>query len=400
MMGRISLASLAPAALAPAALAIIALAGCGGGSSSSSSSSSSATTPLVTPGQRPSSSVQAVAYVAGAPIPKASFDHWLGVERAMGGTANADHRALGFLITSSWVVGEATDRHLSVSEAEVQKRLQEVEHRSFPKQAALSEFLAKSHQTTDDLLARVRLELLQGRIVGQVTSRRASSQRKAILARFQQNFQTHWKRLTSCLPAYVMEDCKQYKGGRETGLFATTHSTGSASSGGSHAATSPAGEVYTPPGSFSVSSPAFERNGAIPSQYTCDGKGVSPPLQWQKVPKGAAALVLFVIDDSSAKSNGGIRWVVGGIDPKSHGVAAGKIPAGGIVGTNTAGKAAYGAICPAKGHTDTIEFVMYALKRRIALSPGFQPSTAEREYGPTKDLLGQAAVTYAVYHRP
>lgn len=381
------------ASLAPVALAVTALVGCGGGGSSPSSQ----TTPLVTPGKKPTASVDAVAYVSGTPIAKTSYEHWLGVEKAMGGTTNADHRALGFLITSSWVVGEAAARHLSVSEEDVKKRLAQVEKQSFTKPGALNAFLAKSHQTNDDLMARVRLELLQDKIAGQVTSSVSSARRKAHLTAFERNFQAHWRRVTDCLPAYVMEDCKQYKGGREANLFNTPSN---AAKGSQEAARpTPAGEVYTPPGAFSVASPAFERNAPIPSQYTCDGQGVSPPLQWQKVPKGAAALVLFVIDDSSAKSNGGIRWVVGNIDPSSSGVAAGKVPAGGIVGTNTAGKAAYGPICPAKGKTDTIEFVLYALKRKIALTPGFQPSTAEQEYGPTKDLLGQAAVTYAVYHR-
>jgi len=31
---------------------------------------------------------------------------------------------------------------------------------------------------------------------------------------------------------------------------------------------------------------------------------------------------------------------------------------------------------------------------------GFQPAVAESEYGRGHDLLGSAAVTYAVYHRP
>jgi hypothetical protein len=117
------------------------------------------------------------------------------------------------------------------------------------------------------------------------------------------------------------------------------------------------------------------------------------------VPAKAAELVLFVIDDNSSGKSGGIRWIVGGIDPSSTGVAAGKVPAGGIVGTNTAGKASYSAICPAKGKSDTIEFVMYALKKKIALSPGFQPSTAEAKYGSGKLLMGSAAVNYGTASR-
>jgi hypothetical protein len=43
---------------------------------------------------------------------------------------------------------------------------------------------------------------------------------------------------------------------------------------------------------------------------------------------------------------------------------------------------------------------MYALSKKIPLTPGFQPAVAEREYGPSKLILGSPAVTYADYHRP
>jgi phosphatidylethanolamine-binding protein (PEBP) family uncharacterized protein len=401
-----------------AALPLVVLAGCGGGGGGSSSSggSSSFATPGA-PGSHALASGEAVAYISGAPVLKSSYEHWLAVEQATGGTSNAGHRALGFLLTSSWVLGEAAARHISVPEAEVKKRLETVEHHSFPKSAQLQAYLSHAHETSEDLLARVRNEMLLQRIASDVASRHPSSQRTAVLASFQKSFQAHWKALTSCLAAYVMEDCKQYKGAPENLTASTSGSSsssasGSASrstSGGSKSGGSPSGsassgssasrQVYTAPGAFSISSSAFERNGAIPAQYTCAGTGVSPPLSWEKVPSGAAELVLFVIDDNSTGSSGGIRWIVGGIDPSSKGVAAGQTPPGGIVGTNTAGKAAYSAICPAKGKSDTIEFVMYALKKTISLSAGFQPAVAEHDYGAGKLILGQAAVNYAVASR-
>lgn len=385
-------------ALSVAALAALALAGCGGSKPSSQAST------FATPGTAAQhvSSSEVVAYVSGTPILKSSYAHWLSVENALGGGGNASHRALGFLITSSWVLGEAQARHISVPESEAHQRLEKLIHQSLPKKGQLASFLAKSHESENDLLARVKVELLTSRIASQVTAGKSSeAERKAVLTGFERRFQAHWKSVTDCMPAYVMEDCKQYRGGRENLSAPSASSASSGSkSGGGHAASSSSGEVYSAPGAFAVLSSAFERNGAIPKEYTCDGKGISPPLQWEKVPSKAAELVLFAIDDSNAKSSGGIRWVVGGIDPKSTGVAAGKLPAGGIVGTNTAGKAAYSPICPDRGHTDTIEFVMYALRKPISLSPGFQPAVAEHEYGSTKDILGQAAVTYAVYHRP
>jgi phosphatidylethanolamine-binding protein (PEBP) family uncharacterized protein len=284
-------------------------------------------------------------------------------------------------------------------------------HESFPKAGSLKKYLAKSGETEADLLARIKVELLASKIAGKVATGKSSSQRTALLSAFEKNFHEHWKAYTDCKAGYVMEDCKQYKGKPEdlkaTSSKSSRSSSGSsgssASSGTSSSSTNSAsgssGEVYTAPGAFSISSSAFERNGQIPAEYTCAGAGISPPLSWEKVPSKAAELVLFVIDDNSSGSSGGIRWVVGGIDPSSTGVAAGKTPPGGIVGTNTAGKAAYSPICPDKGKSDTIEFVMYALKKTIPISPGFQPSQAEADYGSGKLLMGQAAVTYGLASR-
>jgi phosphatidylethanolamine-binding protein (PEBP) family uncharacterized protein len=384
------------------------LAGCGGGSSAATSSTVPASPAVSTQGTN--SSVDAVAFVAGTPIPKASYHHWLAVEQALHAAGSPSHLALGFLITSEWMLGEAAARGITVSEAEVKRRLSGLEHKSFPKAGSLQAYLSKAHETEADLLARIKVELLASRIAAKISAGKSAAQRSALLSGFQKNFQAHWKALTSCDHGYVMEDCKQYKGAPEAGVApGSTSSTasgspssrgsGSSGSSSSSANSNSSGEVYTAPGAFSLTSSAFERNGAIPAQYTCAGAGISPPLSWQKVPAHAAELVLFVIDDNSDGSSGGIRWIVGGIDPSSTGVAEGKVPPGGIVGTNTAGKAAYSPICPAPGKSDTIEFVMYALSKTIPLSSGFQPSQAEAEYGGGKLILGQAAVTYGVASR-
>jgi phosphatidylethanolamine-binding protein (PEBP) family uncharacterized protein/uncharacterized membrane protein YgcG len=387
------------------------LAGCGGGSSSTSTPSVPASPAAAAPTQGKATTADAVVYVSGTPIAKASYQHWLAVETALGAAGSPSHQALGFLITSEWVLGEAAARHIEVSEAEVKQRYAQLVHQSFPKAGSLQQYLAKSGETEADLLARIKVELLAAKIAAKVMAGKSSAQRSTLLSAFESNFHAHWKGYTDCKPGYVMEDCKQYKGKPEnlavTGSSKASSSKASssrASSSGSSASStnggsSSSGEVYTAPGAFSIASSAFERNGSIPAQYTCAGAGISPPLSWTKVPAKAAELVLFIIDDNSSGSSGGIRWIVGGIDPTSTGVAAGKVPPGGIVGTNTAGKATYSPICPAKGKSDTIEFVMYALKKTIPLSSGFQPSLAESEYGSGKLLMGSAAVTYGIASR-
>jgi phosphatidylethanolamine-binding protein (PEBP) family uncharacterized protein len=398
-------ALLAPVLVVPA-LGIAVLCGCGGGSSTTTASSVPAS-PAAAAEAASVSAANAVAIVAGVPIAKAGYEHWLAVERKLGASGNPSHQALGFLITSEWVLGEATARHIEVTEAEVKKRFTQLVHQSFPRAGSLQKYLAKSGETEADLLARIKVELLASHIAAHVTAGKSASQRSALLTGFERNFQTHWKALTICNPGYVMEDCKQYKGKPEDLAASSTGSASSARGGSSHgsaassgsSSANPSGEVYTAPGAFALTSSAFERNGQIPAEYTCAGKGISPPLSWQKVPAKAAALVLFVIDEGSAGKSGGIRWVVGNIDPSSTGVAAGQTPAGGIVGTNTAGTAGYSAICPDHGKSDTIEFVLYAVSKQLPISSGFQPTRAEAYYGQHKLLIGQAAVTYGIASR-
>jgi Raf kinase inhibitor-like YbhB/YbcL family protein len=386
---------------------VAACAGCGESASSSASSSASAPPPRVAAAatvssDRSTASVDAVAFVDGKPIAKSSYEHWLTVEQAFG-SANAAHRALGFLVSAAWLLDEAAAQHVSVPTAQAKQRLSQLERKSFPQAGSLHRYLERSRETEGDLLERVKLELLEARLAPRAVPGQSAAQRKAALARFQQAFQRRWKSRTTCDAGYVMEDCSEYRGKPE-GLSAPSAAAHTARAGASHssagASANPSGEVYSAPGAMAMGSPAFERNGTIPAQYTCDGADISPPLEWQNVPAKAAALVLFVIDDTATGPASAIRWVVGDIDPNTQGVAAGKTPEGGIVGSDTQGHVGYGGICPARGKTSTVEFVLYALSKKIALSPGFAATTAESEYGSGNDLLGQSAVTYAVYHRP
>jgi phosphatidylethanolamine-binding protein (PEBP) family uncharacterized protein len=401
--------------LAVCLLAAAQLASCGAGGSSSTVPSSPAAS---APAARASSA--AVAYVAGTPIPKSSYAHWRSVEARLGAAGAAGHEALGFLLTSQWVLDEAAGRGLSTSEADVKRYLARLERRQFPQAGMLRKYLTRSGETEADLLARARVELLRGRIAAAVGS--GDSRSKAVLASFERAFRTHWRQHTTCRPAYVMEDCSEYRGtgesfaagasGASPGGHAPASTAPGSTSGRSHRvgargrvskpATLNIEQELPPPrsGEMALSSPAFELNGPIPSQFTCDGAGISPPLSWQNVPANAAALILFVIDDETPGSNGGIRWVVGDIDPKSMGVGAGETPRGGIVGANAQGHASYGAICPAPGATTRVEFDMYALSKRIPLTTGFEPSVAVYAYSRQKLLLGKVAATYGGYHRP
>jgi hypothetical protein len=401
--------AVAPAALA-ALIGLAALTGCGG-------TTKTTTTVVTAPGQagqaaRVASATQAavgetVATVERTPITKASFEHWMSVTAALSHTRAHNgvalkNQVLGFLITSQWVLAEASHLGIDVSEAEARQRLHQVTAKQYPKASQLEHYLASIGETEAELLMRVKGELLEAKISQHVAAgKTASTEPHLLLSDFQKSFEARWRARTSCQPGYVMEDCREYKGIPHQPAASSSSSSATSSSSSHPASTTSSananGEVYPTPGGLTLSSPAFERNGAVPAQYTCDGANISPPLQWQHLPAHTKELVLFIIDDSSDGSEGGIRWVVAGIDPSLSGISAGQLPAGAVVGLNGSGKAAYGGICPPKGKPASIEFVLWALSKTIPLSNGFIPGIAEHDYSHSELA---SATTYATYDRP
>lgn len=122
-----------------------------------------------------------------------------------------------------------------------------------------------------------------------------------------------------------------------------------------------------------VKSPAFSEGSAIPTQYTCDGRDVSPPLAWSGVPPGAASLAL-VCDDPDAPRGTWVHWVVFDLPPSSKGLPEGvpakdEVASGGLQGTNDFRKIGYGGPCP-PGGTHRYVFTLYALDSKLRLSAG------------------------------
>src|SRR4030095_9485914 len=58
-----------------------------------------------------------------------------------------------------------------------------------------------------------------------------------------------------------------------------------------------------------LTSTAFVEGGAIPSQYTCDGANISPPLAWSNLPANTRTVTL-VAADPDAPWKTWVDWVV------------------------------------------------------------------------------------------
>jgi Raf kinase inhibitor-like YbhB/YbcL family protein len=108
---------------------------------------------------------------------------------------------------------------------------------------------------------------------------------------------------------------------------------------------------------LAVSSPAFAPGGEIPALFTCEGRDLSPALDWTGVPEAAQSLVLIVDDpdapDPAAPRRTWVHWVLYNLPPSARGlpegVAAKALPAGTKQGANDWGRAGYGGPCPPIG---------------------------------------------------
>ncbi len=133
-----------------------------------------------------------------------------------------------------------------------------------------------------------------------------------------------------------------------------------------------------------LTSTVFTEGGMIPREFTCDGAGKSPPLQWSDVPQAARSLVL-ICDDPDAPMGTWSHWVLYDLDPSVTSFDAG-VAAEPVVtlesktndrqprltfsqGKNDFGKIGYGGPCPPSGvHRYFIR--LYALDQRTELAPG------------------------------
>jgi Raf kinase inhibitor-like YbhB/YbcL family protein len=110
---------------------------------------------------------------------------------------------------------------------------------------------------------------------------------------------------------------------------------------------------------IAVSSPAFAPGGAIPSQFTCQGRDVSLPLRFAGVPRATRAFDL-VMRDLDAAGGHFIHWQLTGIPASTRSLAVGQVPAGAQVGKNSFGTLGYRGPCPPRGRAHHYEITVIA----------------------------------------
>jgi len=121
---------------------------------------------------------------------------------------------------------------------------------------------------------------------------------------------------------------------------------------------------------FSVYSTVFSHKGHIPSEYTCDGRDINPPLEVENIPEGTKSLAL-IMEDPDAPRGTFDHWLVWNISP-NEAIAEQTNP--GISGTNDFGKTGYGGPCPPSG-VHRYFFKVYALDTKLELLAGADKKT-------------------------
>jgi hypothetical protein len=124
-----------------------------------------------------------------------------------------------------------------------------------------------------------------------------------------------------------------------------------------------------------LTSTAFENNGEIPSEFTCDSDNISPPLSISEVPENAKSLAL-IMDDPDAPAGTWVHWVVWNIPPDTREIEKGTEPRG-VQGKTDFGSTGYGGPCPPSG-THRYFFKLYALDTELSIPEGSTKQDLEK----------------------
>lgn len=145
---------------------------------------------------------------------------------------------------------------------------------------------------------------------------------------------------------------------------------------------------------FSLTSPAFAHEQAIPVSYTCDGDDVSIPLHWTD-PPGATRAFALLMEDPDAPSGTFTHWVMYDLPATVRELEEGvpkveQLPNGARQGLNDFHRVGYGGPCPPPGPPHRYYLTLYALDRATSL--GTLATKAQVLEAIRDHVLGQAQI--------
>ena len=126
---------------------------------------------------------------------------------------------------------------------------------------------------------------------------------------------------------------------------------------------------------FTIKSSAFANNTKIPKLYTCDGKNISPPLNWDNAPGNTKSFVLMLICQAFLP-NKAYAWVLYNIPYSITSLEEGAnldLPKNISVGMNYYYDTLYTGPCPPDHRSYNFQVSIYALDDALDISDGAEP---------------------------
>jgi phosphatidylethanolamine-binding protein (PEBP) family uncharacterized protein len=148
-----------------------------------------------------------------------------------------------------------------------------------------------------------------------------------------------------------------------------------------------------------ISSPAFKEDKAglnpVSARYTCLGTNTSLPLSWERVPTGTAQVVItvFKLQHNAIGPKPFVDWSLSITNPGVHAVPTGRVPTGVVGGRNSVGKNGY-YVCPSPHTEQHYGLALYALRKRIPVSAGYDSVKLFRTAGRVAPFQGLAGFYY------
>jgi len=139
----------------------------------------------------------------------------------------------------------------------------------------------------------------------------------------------------------------------------------------------------------------FAEKEVVPERFSCEGKDISPPLEWGDVPEGTKSFALLM-EDPDAPAGTWVHWVLYDIPGSTRGLAEGEVK--GTEGINSWKRSGYGGPCPPPGHgVHRYYFTLYALSEAATGLP--KGADAKQVRSAIKDKVIAKAELMGTYER-
>ncbi len=148
---------------------------------------------------------------------------------------------------------------------------------------------------------------------------------------------------------------------------------------------------------FTLHSPSFAHQGAMPTKHTCQGDDTAPALAWSGAPAATRSFALIVDDpdapDPRAPKTTWVHWVLYNLPATAaalpEGATSANLPPGTREGVNDWGRAGFGGPCPPIGRHRYFH-KLYALD--LVLGDLGKPRKADLEKAMHGHVLGEAVL--------